>query len=130
MKAILEEVFPEYVHSYGNAISIPILDTDEINAMIDEERAAEGKRPFFNEINGLLPDVDGWYEVRLILDRETFLPQEIEAWVAPDGGSEEDDETVYHFEIPGDPEVIKQSLLSQMKDFGVTVNELKEEFGV
>ena len=126
MKVILEEVFPEYVHSYGNVISIPILDTDEINAMIDEERAAGGKRPFFDNLNGLMADTDGWYEVRLILDRETFLPQEIEAWVAPDCGSEEDDETIYHFEIPGDPEVIKNDLLLQMKEFDVTIEKLKD----
>ena len=129
MKVILEEVFPEYVHSYGNVISIPILDTYEINAMIDEVRAAEGKRPFFDDINGLAVDIDGWYEVRLILDRETFLPQEIEAWVAPDGGAEEEDNDVYHFEVE-DKEAVKEDLLLQMKDFDVTVNELKEEFGV
>lgn len=125
MKVILEEVFPEYVHSYGNVISIPILDTNEINAMIDEERAAEGKRPFFDEINGLLPDVDGWYEVRLILDRKTFLPQEIEAWVAPDGGTEEEDNDVYHFEVK-DKEAVKEDVLRQMMEFDVTIEELKE----
>ena len=125
MKVILEEVFPEYVHSYGNVISIPILDTDEINAMIDEERAANGMRPFFDEINGLLPDVDGWYEVRLILDRKTFLPQEIEAWVAPDCGAEEEDDDVYHFEVE-DKVAVKDDLLLQMKEFGITIGELRE----
>ena len=62
----------------------------------------------------------------MILDRKTFLPQEIEAWVAPDCGSEEDDGIIYHFEIPGDPEVIKNDLLLQMKEFGITIGELRE----
>jgi len=126
MKAILEEIFPQYVHSYENVISIPILDTDEIDAMIDEERAANGMRPFFDNLNGLAADVDGWYEVRLIIDRETFLPQEIEAWVAPDCGAEEEDDDIYHFEIE-DKEAVKADLLRQMKEFGVTIEELKGE---
>lgn len=125
MKIILEEIFPQYVHSYANVISIPVLDTDEINAMIDEERAADGKRPFFDDLNGMTPDVDGWYEVRLILDRETFIPQEIEAWVAPDCGAEEEDDDVYHFEIE-DKEAAKADLLRQMEEFGVTIEELRE----
>lgn len=125
MKVILEEVFPQYVHSYENVISIPILDTDEINAMIDEVRAAEGKRPFFDDLNGLAADVDGWYEVRLIIDRETFLPQEIEAWVAPDCGTEEEDDDVYHFEVE-DKEAVKEDVMRQMMEFDVTVEELKE----
>ena len=126
MKIILEEIFPQYVHSYANVISIPILDTDEINAMIDEERAANGMRPFFDNLNGLMADVDGWYEVRLILDRETGEPQEIEAWVAPDCGAEEEDDDIYHFEIE-DKETVKADLLRQMKEFGVTIEELKGE---
>lgn len=126
MKIRLEEVFPEYIHSYGNVISIPILDTDEINAMIDEERAADGKRPFFDDLHGLAADIDGWYEVRLILDRETCDPVEIEAWVAPDCGAEEDDDDVYHFEID-DKESVKEQLIKQLKELEMTLEELKEE---
>ncbi len=49
MKIYFEEVFPDYVYSYGNVISIPIIDTKETNLMIDKERSSKGKIPFFNE---------------------------------------------------------------------------------
>ena len=126
MKIMFEEVFPEYVHSYGNVISIPIIDTDDINLMIDEERVANGMCPFFNSINGKEIDIDGWYEVRLILDRASGEPQEIEAWTAENCGADEEDNNVYHFPITNKKDVWNQ-LTEQLKLFDVLFDELKEE---
>lgn len=105
MLIVLEEVFPEYVWSNEKIIYVPILDTDEINAMIDVERVKHGKTPFFN---GDVIDTDGWYEVRLIIDKKTEMPQEIEAWVAEDCGAEEKDNSVYTFSI--DKKDVKRQL--------------------
>ena len=38
MKIYFEEVFPDFVYCYGNLISIPLIDTEEINRMADEAR--------------------------------------------------------------------------------------------
>jgi len=105
MLIVLEEVFPEYVYSNEKIIYIPILDTDEINTMIDAERVKHGMTPFFN---GDVIDTDGWYEVRLIIDKKTEMPQEIEAWVAEDCGAEEKDNDIYTFSI--DKEDVKRQL--------------------
>lgn len=123
MKILFEEVFPHYVHVYGNVISIPIIDTDDINRQIDTIRIEKGKRPFFN---GADMDENGWYEVRLIIDSTTYEPQEIEAWVAEDCGAEEEDNEVYHIELD-DPADIKRQLDYQMKINDMTFNELKKE---
>ena len=124
MKIYFEEVFPDYVHSYGNVISIPIIDTKETNLMIDKERSSKGKIPFFNEDELGRIDMEAWYEIRLIVDRETLEPQEIEAWVA-EGSCEEKDGETCHFDLD-DKEDIKRQLLEQLELFDMTADELKE----
>ena len=122
MKIMLEEIFPEYVYVFGNVISIPIVDTYEINEIFDKERVKNGRQPLFNNFDGMEIDEDGWYEVRLILDRETGEPQEIEAWTS---NCNDDDNTVYHLEI-GDANNVLNDLKEELKKLDMTIEELKE----
>ena len=123
MKIYFEEVFPEYVHAHGNVISIPIIDTHELNLRMDKERVANGKRPLFNKLDNKEIDHNAWYEYRLILNRETLEPIEFEAWADYTG---DEDETVYHLEIED-----KASVLADVKwelnYFNYTEEELKKE---
>lgn len=122
MKIYFEEVFPQYVHSYENVISIPIVDTSEINEMIDRERVKNGKCPFFTDVDGFDMDMDGWYEIRLILNRETCEPVELEAWTE---NGNDPDENVYHIEID-DKEEVMECLMAELKRNMMTIDELKE----
>lgn len=129
MKIMFEEVFPDYVHTYDDVISIPIIDTDEINFIIDKVRASIGKRPFYNEINGMEIDENGWYEARLILNKETGDPREIEAWVAEDCEAEDENENdifFYHVQIEKDFEDIKKQVEQQLKQSEMTLADLRK----
>ena len=123
MRIYFEEVFPCCVHVYGDKISIPIVDTDELNGIIDEARANDGKRPFFDDINGMAMDENGWYEIRLIINYKTKRPLEIEAWVADDCDAEEEDGDRYYFEID-DPKAVMHDVDIKLKHFDMTLEEL------
>lgn len=121
MKILFEEIFPEYVHVSGNVVSIPIVDTDEINEIIDKERIKNGRQPLFNNFDGREIDPDGWYEVRLILNKKTCEPIEIEAWAE---NTEDEDDIVYHMEIE-DKEAVRKDIESELKRYGVSYEDLK-----
>ena len=121
MKIIFEEIFPQYVHAYGNVISIPIIDTDELNKLADDIRVKEGKTPFFNEYPGKCMDIDAWYEMRLILDRTEFTPVEIEFWAE---NNIDADETVYYIPIE-DKESVMCDVINEISEFDMTLAELQ-----
>ena len=116
-----EEIFPEYVHSYGNVICIPVIDTDEINFTLDEIRANKGKQPFYKRFNNKEIDPEAYYELRLILNKETFEPVEIEAWA--EYYNEEDDE-VYHLPIDNTKEILCQ-VINQISEFDMLLTDLR-----
>ena len=119
-----EEIFPEYVYSYGNVISIPVVDTDEINFTLDEIRANKGKQPFYKRFNNKEIDPEAYYELRLILNKETFEPVEIEAWA--EYCNEEDDE-VYHLPIDNTKEILCQ-VINQVSEFDMLLTDLRRYF--
>ena len=136
MKIVFEEIFPEFVHSYGNSISIPLVDTDELNGILDEMRVRDNKRPLFNNPSDFFEDdedieydneetadVDGYYDFRLILDIETGKPVEIEGWL--EYSNVQDDDAVYHIEID-DPVDVEMQIDILLKQNEITLDELRD----
>ena len=93
MKITFEEVFPEDVYVYDKIIDIPILDTDEFNSMIDKYRIEQGKRPFYT---GNDPDLNGWYNIRILINYETCDPIKLQVVTEND---EDCDTTTYFFDV-------------------------------
>lgn len=123
MKIILEENFQNYTHSYENRVEIPIEPTDELNKWADQLRLEKGKTPLFTDVEGIPMDEDGWYEMRLIVDKETQTPLEIEAWV--EGANFEEHCGVWHLYIV-DQEDAKRQLVELLDIYCVSWDELKE----
>ena len=122
MKIYFEEIFPQYVHSNGNRINIPIVDTEEIIRMVDIERAKDGKRPFLENIDGLTIDENGFYEVRLVIDKEDGHPICIEAWT---DNADEPDDTIYRFIIK-DKKEIAECLNNELSKNNMTLDDLRK----
>ena len=114
-----EEVFPEYVYSNNDKLYIPLEVTKEFELAFDKLRIGEGKRPLFTETPGLDMDYDGWYEVRLVIDNNTKLPIEAEAWVE----GTEPDNTTYHIKIE-DKDNIMECVYSELDKRQMTLEEV------
>lgn len=121
-EVMFEEVFPEYVHVYRDKISIPIIDTDEINKVGDKLRVSDGKAPLYNQYPHMEMDIDAWYEVRLILNSNTLEPIEIELWAE---NCSYEDAGIYNIPIDNKEDVMA-AILMEMKRCDITFDELKE----
>ena len=120
MKIIFEEIFPEAVYVYDKIIDIPILDTDELNIIIDKYRIEQGKRPFYTGNN---PDLDGWYNIRILINYETGDPIRLQVVTEND---EDCDTTTYFFDIDN-KEDVKEQIKRELKKYSITIDELVKE---
>ena len=90
MNIYLEETFPEYSFKTSMGYNFYIVDTSFLNNIVDNIRITKGKTPLFRQ--DMECDLDGWYEMRINVDKEGN-PIDIEAWLE---GSDQDDAAVYY----------------------------------
>lgn len=122
---VFEEVFPKHVHNYKNETSIPV-SSGELEKRVDDLRIADGKVPLFKEDDKGRQDFESWYEFRLIINRGTGEPQEVEAEVCGEQVSEED-AGVYHVKLTNeDKAAIKKELERVLERMDMTLLELSE----
>lgn len=120
---VFEEVFPMYVNSYADVISIPF-ESAELERRTDDLRIADGKIPMFKEDDKGRRDYEGWYEFRLIVDRETGEPKEVEAW-----GEQvsEEDAGEYRIKLTEEEKLeAKKALERELESTHMTLQELAE----